>query len=211
MENTYNIDLKPDKDIEDFWMTFKCCISNFYKSFDIEDDIENISNKLNNYQKYKQYSLIEYTIHQTMFKIISHVCENINILLSDKFSYIYHIRIILTNLKRWENLRNDKIFFKEPIHNENMFYILIDCLRLALNNISKDKFTNETIDVFSEFQDIINNNNIIMLIDYGITIKCAGILDILSKKYNIVNYINNKYNLKLHPSISGRKILKKLN
>lgn len=199
---------KIDEDLEDFWMTFKCCIQNFYKIFKIEDDIEIISNKLNKYQTNKQYSIIEYTIHQYMFKLILNACRMIKHINSESCHiFLYHLRIIIKNVKRWFILRENKIFFKDPIENENIFYIIAECLKNLIKNIQNKKYIDETIIFFKNIDDIIINNDYIKILDYAIEIKNANIIDILSKKYDIIKYINKTYSIELPPTISGKKIL----
>ena len=51
---------KPDIDIENFWLSFKCGINNFYRNFNIKKDVNNISQKLNDLQKNKKYLEIEF-------------------------------------------------------------------------------------------------------------------------------------------------------
>lgn len=207
-----SIEKKIDEDLENFWMTFKCCIQNFYSLFNIDDDIDVISYKLNKFQNEKQYPIIEYTIHQYMFKLIVNTCNNIKYIKTDAcHTFIYHLRIILTNIKRWFNLREDKIFFKDPIENENMFYIIAECLKNSIKNIENKRYIDETIKFFESIDNIIVTNDYIKILDFAIEIKNGNIIDLLSireSKYNIVNYINNKYSLNLPSTISGKKILR---
>ena len=60
---------KPDNDIENFWLSFKCGINNFYKNFNFNKDITGVSQKLNDLQKNKKYLEIELIIHNFICRL----------------------------------------------------------------------------------------------------------------------------------------------
>lgn len=199
---------KLDIDIEDFWLSFKCGINNFYRIFNIQKNIIDISQKLNDLQKNKKYLEIEFLIHNFICQMIVDLSDKINYIVKDKSTYLYHAKIIITNIKRWEKLRQKKLFFRDPIDNENMFFIIASCLKMSFNNISKEIYDDLIIDFFKECHDIIKYNNYNKIIDYAIDTDNVSILDLLSKTFNIITYINNKYNVSLHKNMSGKKIIK---
>ena len=199
---------KPDIDIENFWLSFKCGINNFYRIFNIQKTVNNISQKLNDLQKNKKYLEIEFMIHNFICQMIVDLSDKIKYIVRDKSTYLYHARIIITNIKRWEKLRQKKLFFRDPIDNENMFFIIASCLKMSFKNISKEIYDDIIIDFFKECNDIIKYNNYKKIIDYAIDTDNVSILNLLSKTFDIITYINDKYNLSLHKNISGKKLIK---
>ena len=199
---------KPDNDIENFWLSFKCGITNFYKNFNINKDITGVSQKLNDLQKNKKYLEIELIIHNFICRLVIDLTDKIEQILKDRGTYLYHARIILTNIKRWEKLRQKKIFFRDPIQNENMFFIISSCLKMTFKSIEKELYDDIIVDFFKDCYDIIKYNNYKKIIDFAIDINNITIIDLLAKTFNVVDYINDKYKLSLPRMISGKKIIK---
>ena len=193
----------PDKDIENFWMTFKCCLKNVFKEYKIDVDIDSFSNILNIYQKEEKYDMIEYNIHKFMCRLIYIMCKNF---MKNDY-YEYYLRIIITNFNRWKKLRNKYKFFKNTIDNENIYYVLSYCLKY---NIRNNKYISIKKNFFKNIDTIIHDSDYNSIIDYAISIKNYNILDIVNKYYNVISYINNKYLLKLPINMSGIKILKNI-
>ena len=193
----------PDKDIEEFWMTFKCCLKNVFKEYNTDIDIDSFSNILNTYQKEEKYDMIEYTIHTFMCRLIYIMCKNF----MKTSHYIYYLGIIVTNFNRWGKIRLKYKFFKNTIYNENIYYILSCCLK---HNIRNNKYISIKKIFFKNIDHIIANNDYNSIIDYAIAIKNYNILDTINKYYDVINYINNKYLIKLPKYMSGKKILKKI-
>lgn len=209
--------MKPDKDIENFWLTLKCCIINFFKAYNISStdfNINEVSYLLNKLQKDKEYEKIEYTINNYMFFLIQKLLEKIIYLENKNSSYLYYGKIILTNVKRWEKIRERKIFFKDPVKNEDLYYLLADCLKSCVRSLEKNRNKKKIISAFYEISKLVifaNNEKSIIkiyqkIIDLGIDINNGAIIDIIKSKYNVVEYINSKYDLKLPKTISGKKI-----
>lgn len=199
---------KPDIDIENFWLSFKCGINNFYRIFNIQKTVNNISQKLNDLQKNKKYLEIEFMIHNFICQMIVDLSDKIKYIVRDKSTYLYHARIIITNIKRWEKLRQKKLFFRDPIDNENMFFIIASCLKMSFKNISKEIYDDIIIDFFKECNDIIKYNNYKKIIDYAIDTDNISILNLLSKTFDVINYVNEKYKLTLPGKMSGKKLIK---
>tara|TARA_B100000768_G_scaffold181389_1_gene204184 strand:- start:1321 stop:1974 length:654 start_codon:yes stop_codon:yes gene_type:complete len=209
--------MNPDKDIENFWLTFKNCITNFLKEFNVNlniNNIDEISLVLNNFQKNKEYQNIEYTINNYMFFLIQKLLEKITYLNDKKSSYLYYSKIILTNIKRWEKIREKKIFFKDPIKNEDLYYLVVDCFKSCIKSIEKKR----NIDIIIKFFINISSNIIFAtnektkiiiyqkLIDFAIDINVNSIIDIVKNKYDIAEYLNIKYDINLPKTMSGKKI-----
>ena len=116
----------PDKDIEDFWLTLKCCVVNFYKYCNLDLDITKMSNELNLLQKNRDYINIEYKINEFIIELINIMFLNIH-KIHDNY-YLYNTRIILTNLNRWIKIREKKLFVKEDIETENNRFLLVKLL-----------------------------------------------------------------------------------
>ena len=199
---------KPDIDIENFWLSFKCGINNFYRNFNISKDVIDISQKLNELQKNKKYIEIELLIHNHICHLIIDLTDKIDFILEDRCVYLYHARIILSNIKRWEKLRQKKIFFRDPIDNENMFFIISSCLKMTFKTISKELYDDIIIDFFKSCNEIIKYNNFKKIIDFAIDIDNISIIDLIRKTFNVVDYVNEKYKLSLPKRMSGKKLIK---
>jgi hypothetical protein len=209
--------MKPDKDIEDFWLTLKCCIINFFKAFNINStdfNIDEVSYLLNKLQRDKEYEKIEYTINNYMFFLIQKLLEKITYLENKNSFYLYYGKIILTNIKRWGKIRERKIFFKDHVKNEGLFYILADCLKSCIRAIEKNRNKKLIIKGFYEISKLLifaNDEKSIIkiyqkIINLSIDINNGAMIDIIKSKYNVIDYINLKYGLKLPKTISGKKI-----
>ena len=200
-----------DKDIEDFWLTFKCCIVNFYKICGKYIDVETTSNILNTLQKTNQYHKIEFIIQQQINNIAQDLFKYITLINNDNSLYLYHARIIITNIKRWEKLREKKMFFKKELANENYTYLMIAVFKSCMNSLEKRKNTYEIIDFFLDAGYIIMYKKNNRILDFSLKIELPHIIVILKEYIDVVKMVNNEYDLNLPDNISGIKIYKKIN
>ena len=74
----------PDKDIENFWLSLKCGILNFYKNFNITKNVNDISDQLNTHQSNKKYIEIELLIHNFICCLILDLTDNIEYIKKDR-------------------------------------------------------------------------------------------------------------------------------
>lgn len=90
----------PDKEIEYFWLTFKNSIQP-YVNKEERENITQISDRLNELQKSRQYNKIETFIS----KYLHDICYSI--LMTKNYTEIDHLK---TNIKRWEKISKHDIF-----------------------------------------------------------------------------------------------------
>tara|TARA_B110000908_G_scaffold165177_1_gene214218 strand:- start:7156 stop:7779 length:624 start_codon:yes stop_codon:yes gene_type:complete len=199
---------KPDKDIEDFWLSFKCSINNFYREFKINKNIEQFSKKLNKLQVQKKYSTIEYNIHYFICSFIVDVLHKINNIVINRSTYLYHVRIILTNIKRWRKIRLENKFFKDLHKNENMYYLMADCLKYSIKLIEKKNHDEIIILFFSDITGVIKYKEYNFITEYAIEIESETILKLVRNHFDIISYINSNFKIKLQDNLSGKKIIK---
>jgi hypothetical protein len=198
----------PDKDIEDFWLTLKCCVVNFYKYCNLDLDITTMSNELNLLQKSRDYINIEYKINEFIIELINIMFQNIN-KIHDNY-YLYNTRIILTNLNRWIKIREKKLFVKDDIETENNRFLLVKLFSNLLKTIEKKKHHEDIIVFFTLCRDTRNNDDYGFMIDFAIELKNASMLETLDKVIEVRSYINNRFDTNFFSNMSFNKIIKKL-
>lgn len=194
----------PDYEIEQYWNSYKKSIINFYnqnKQF-VNCPIYDWCINLNNLQKQEKYIEIEYYIR-----------EYISIYAIDliKICDLYHINILVTNIKRWNKITEKYKISISKSKYYNFVFLLIDIIYSFRNDI--DNLSNIK-KCFINVEDIINNNNYKVLVKLSIDINKPSIIDKLLKYDNsIYLIIEELYDLP-HNSIknlSSKKIFKILN
>ena len=198
----------PDKDIEEFWLTFKCCVINFYKFCDKDVDILAMSTQLNKLQQKRDYREIEYKINIFIINIIDLLFENIERIKNSQ--YIYYCRIIITNLNRWIKLREQKLFVKEDIELESNKFLLVKLFSNLLKNIDKGKNIEDIIIFFKLSTDNIFESDYGFMIDFSLELKNSSMLETLDKVTDVRDYINEKYDKDFFHNMSFTKIVKKI-
>ena len=199
---------QPDKDIENFWISFKCAISNFYRVYDINKSVKNFSDNLNKLQKDKKYIEIELKIHNFICEFLLDVTNKIKSIKTNRCTYLYHLRIILTNIKRWEKLRKSNIFFKDTIQMENIYFLISECLKQSIKVIEKKKYDDTVIFFFDDIDNIIRLKEFSTILDYAIDVESSNIYNLVSKHFDSISYLNKKYDISLKKYTSGKKIIK---
>ncbi len=198
----------PDIDIENFWLTFKCCIVNFYKFCNKEINIDEMSNQFNKLQQKRDYREIELRINSFIIDIIGVLFDNISKIYNSQ--YIYHSRIIITNLKRWMNIREKKLFVKEDIELENKKFLMVRLYSNLLKNIEKGKYIDDIIIFFQLTNDNTLYTDYKFMIDFALEIKNSSMLETLDKVTGVRKYINEQYGKNFFNNMSFNKIIKKL-
>ena len=193
--------LRPDHDIEQFWLSFKQSMNNFY-SLKIMParDIQAWSDNLNLLQSEQKYSRIEKQIYNYM------TLYGLDLL---RVGSRYHLGILITNIRRW-----DKIAAKHKIlqseHQDNIITILLE---IAANFI---KSGIEFEGLFEDLELYMIHNDYNKLIDYAIKYNKTNILDRLIKfnYYAVSESIMELTALDLSEflsaHISGKKLLEKI-
>tara|TARA_B100000963_G_scaffold113773_1_gene99027 strand:+ start:4076 stop:4696 length:621 start_codon:yes stop_codon:yes gene_type:complete len=198
----------PDVDIENFWLTFKCCIVNFYKFCKKEINIDEMSNQFNKLQQKRDYREIELRINSFIIDLIGVLFDNISKIYNSQ--YIYYSRIIITNLKRWMNIREKKLFVKEDIELENKKFLMVRLYSNLLKNIEKGKYIDDIIIFFQLTNDNTLYTDHKFMIDFALEVKNSSMLETLDKVTNVREYINEQYGRNFFNNMSFNKIIKKL-
>ena len=187
---------KPDYYIEQFWLGLKDSMINFYDKKITKRPIIKWSNNLNKLQKEEQYEEIEKNIRNYIS------LYGIDLMRHKDF---YHLGILKTNIKRWNNISNHYGFNKEETKKYyNIIFFLIDIYEKLYKNLSEDDFT----EFSTEIELLIIYEDFSSLIDICIKYKLESIIDKLSNYVDVLKLLNTKYNLKLKYNISGRKLFK---
>lgn len=196
----------PDREIENFWLTFKCCLKNFYKHCDVEINLEEISDKLNKMQRNRDYVAIEYTIQKKMCDLIIIVFKNIERLRIDH-TFIYYLRIIITNLKRWCKIRDKKLFLKDPIEFESDYFLLLKLLSSQVKNLENKEKVDDLIIFFDICYKGIKDHDYSFMIDYAIERRESKMLEIINNIVEVIPYINREYNMNIFNGTSFKKVV----
>lgn len=197
------MDKNVDYEIEQFWLGFKVSMNNFYKNYEkINRPIQQWSDYLNILQTKQDYENIE----ECIVKYIS--LYSIDLMRTHDE---YHMRILNTNIKRWDKICNkSKIFVKRSNYNNgcNLIITLLDIYTILAN---KKKVCRE---IFDELELFIFFHDFRSLIVYARHQKIPSIIDKLLK-YNeaILFQIKDIYNLdnSVQFPISAQKIFKSMN
>jgi hypothetical protein len=119
--------MNPDHHIEEFWISFKRSMNNFYEEFKCPSRPINFwSNNLNELQKNHDYKLIEINIRDYMSLYAIDLLRN---------NTIYHIGILITNIKRWNNISCSR-FDIGDIKYINIVFLLLDIYNILTNKCS---------------------------------------------------------------------------
>ena len=175
-------------------------MKNYYNIIKINRPIDSWSDELNKLQHLKKYDLIENKIINYISLYAIDLIRN----LED-----YHIRILFTNIKRWNRI---SLFYKfqnnlETYHN--IIFLLIDIYKTVL---SKD-FDEECKLIFNQVELFILWKDFSSLIEYSIRTNKLSILDKINKyDPKILNkHMNDIYNIKLSTIVSAKKMVKLIN
>lgn len=208
--------LRPDHDIECFWMGFKQSMINFYGQKLLPPrNIENWSARLNKLQAAEQYDKIESQIHNyiTLF--------GLDLLRANSR---YHLGILITNIKRWDKLSKKypvlhagsssnedlRAIQQHQTYDNNIVTILLE---IAASFI---KCGQEFDGIFDDLELYMIYDDYTRLVDYALQHKKTIIFDRLIK----FNYLavsdalreitGQDFSHELAGNISGKKLLEKL-
>ncbi len=202
--------MNPDYHIEQFWLSFKQSMQNFYREFKCSPrPIEFWSNYLNELQKNivdNDYHNIEINIRDYMSLYAIDLLRN---------NACYHIGILNTNIKRWNIISTRRFEFCESKYINTVF-LLLDIYDILI----KCNQNHEIEILYSMVEIYIIHQDFKIFIDYAIKYKKPSIIDKIFKfeedhnnnntKTSSIIYIENKYNVELSPKISAKKIFNKI-
>ncbi len=189
-------------------------MNNFYnetnasisKNLNINRPINYWSDNLNNLQKNKDYQHIEINIRDYMSLYAIDLLRH---------NASYHIKILITNIKRWNIISNQRFDMCE-VKYINIVFLLIDIYNILTNKCSEEIDSNAII-LFSTIELYIIHEDFSNFIDYAINHNKPSIIDKITEyenKYNSkcssIQYIEHKYNLSLSPKISAKKIFNQI-
>jgi hypothetical protein len=196
----------PDHNIEQYWLDFKQSMINFYNTHYMPPRPYTVwSTNLNKLQQESKYDIIETSIRDYISLYAIDVL---------RFQSNYHMGILVTNIKRWNEL-STKYNFNSPEKYVNMIFLLIDIYNTLTN---KCTFIDDDIkSLFSMIELYILYDNFNVLIDYSIMHKKQSMLDKIRLYcdqyfvFDMYGYIETKYNISINNNMSGKKILLLIN
>lgn len=181
---------KPDKHYEEFWLTFKGNILGYYPyTSPIVTEIQEISNRLNDYQKKEQYHSIksEITVYLIKFGWM---------LLRDSSPHTEDIYV--TNMKRWIKLDD---FPDEELQ-----------LLTKIKHMARKRYDIPAIDKISNIlsrwtKGQTSRENYKQLLIIGVEHSLPGLIDSLSKHINISQFCLEHYKIQVPRNIKANKLL----
>ena len=196
----------PDHHIEQYWLDFKQSMINFYNAHNMPPRPYNIwSANLNKLQQDTLYDIIETNIRDYISLYAIDVL---------RFQSNYHMGILVTNIKRWNEL-STKYNFNSPEKYVNMIFLLIDIYNTITNKCTL--IDDDIKSLFSMIELYILYDNFNVLIDYAITHKKQSMLDKIRLYcdqyfvFDMYSYIETKYKISLSKNsvynMSAKKIL----
>ncbi len=189
--------MNPDYHIEQFWLNFKSSMNNFYIFFKITPrPIQVWSDELNNYQKNKEYDVIENKIRDYMSLYAIDVMRSHS---------NYYMGILHSNIHRWNTLATKYNFTNNDSCYHNIVYLLIDIYYSITNKLTL--MDDNIINIFSMVEMYIMYEDFTQLIIYSVDHNKPSIIDKLNKYKNINHIIEKKYNISNINNSCGKKIL----
>lgn len=190
----------PDYHIELFWLNFKKSLINYYNGINLNRPIEYWSNELNKLQELKKYDLIENKIKNFISLFAIDLMRNLE---------HYHIRILLTNIKRWNKISILHNFQSNLENYHNIIFLLLDIYKSMLSS----GFNKESELIFNQIELLILWKDFSSIIEYSIKNKKLSIIDKINKfdPKLVNNHIENIYNIKINNILSAKKIYKLIN
>jgi len=164
--------MNDDYEIEQFWLSFKRSMLNFYEISEhrvLRRPIEKWSDKLNELQREKRYTDIEETIKHyiSLYAMdLIRCCSH------------YHINILNTNIKRWNRVAAKHKCLQEDDKKTyfNCVFMLLDICGMLMEQDNID-----VKELFSQYELSVLNHDYTPFIKYAVENNKAGMLDKLLK------------------------------
>ncbi len=164
--------MNDDHDIEQFWLSFKQSILNFYGITEhriLRRPIEKWSDNLNELQREKRYAEIEESIKHyiSLYAMdLIRCCSH------------YHINILNTNIKRWNKVAaNHKCLHEDDKKTYfNCVFMLLDICYMLMGQENTD-----VKELFSQYELCVLNDDYTPFIKYAVEHNKVGMLDKLLK------------------------------
>ena len=164
--------MNDDHDIEQFWLSFKQSMLNFYRITDhniLRRPIEKWSDALNQLQREKRYAEIEESIKHYISLYAMDLIRCCN---------HYHMNILMTNIKRWNKVAANHKCLQEDDRKTyfNCVFMLLDVCYMLLEQGNAD-----VKELFSQYELCVLNHDYTPLIKYAVEHNKVGMLDKLLK------------------------------
>ena len=194
-EESDNLLILMDNEIEEFYINFRNSMFNFYKEHSFTRPLKQWSDKLNAYQKQQDYELIE----ETIIKIISlYACDLMRV------GSDYNINILNSNIKRWNRIS------KNNISSSNLIFVLheIYCVFEKNRDINDYHFLFHQLELYLIYKDFTQ------LIEYSVEKGTISVLDkLMDYEPKILAVIIKMYDLQdINPNvkISSKKLYREI-
>ena len=199
--------IKPDAEIEEFWIGFKKSMNNFYTSTSnnhtqIQRDITKWSNKLNTFQELEMYEEIEKCIRDYISLYA------IDVIRSPDINQQY-FKLLVTNIKRWDKLSKKYNFNpntnKQTSQHQTEYYSIMYLIIDLYKSVLTDEKGRE---LFKDVELLLLNKDFTDIIKYAVTNNKPGILTKIGRYYNLPSLITNIYGIEFPSNrISAAKII----
>lgn len=163
--------LKPDHEIEQFWLELKKNLIKFLDPIE-QKEIVDLSNRLNQLQSKGDYKMIEKFIREHLEKIgYSMIIKGI----------FYHIHLLDTNFRRWKKISSEDI-----MKDDNIFYCLFK-IYIMVNEDFRKNHTDGRIEITSLIKDYAKTKDEKILYDIASVAIKENYCGVLEKIRNIVD------------------------
>ena len=159
----------PDAEIEEFWLSFKKSMNNFYENNkNLQRPIYYWSNVLNGYQKKQNYEKIE-----------EHIKKYISLYAIDllRTNNSYYINILISNIARWNKLSNKYAFSVKEKSYCNFIFVLLDIYKSLVRHSLNNREQEEINEIFGQFDLMLLYEDYNPLIEFALNYNKSNILD----------------------------------
>lgn len=192
----------PDREIEEFWLTFKDSSSEFLTQ-EQKYEMDELSDKLNNFKRLKQYYQIESYIKNHLEIVGFRILEQNN---------YYRANHLITNIKRWIKI-TDKLTWDNKSCNKisdlnNVFYCLLSIyIGIHKKKIPAEGYRKEILDLIIQYSRTKDDKIINELVNISIKNNIDGYIEKLRHIVDIEMYLKQGYDEKIL-NMKGRKLLR---
>ena len=193
----------PDAEIEEFWLSFKKSMNNFYENnTNLQRPNYYWSNVLNGYQKKQNYEKIE-----------EHIKKYISLYAIDllRTNNSYYINILISNIARWNKLSSKYAFSVKEKSYCNFIFVLLDIYKSLVRHSLNHKEQQEINEIFGQFDLMLLYQDYSPIIDFAVKYNKSNILDKLfdfDKQIYEIFIKDNNLNVLNNCVIKGSKLIK---
>lgn len=182
--------MNPDHHLEDFWMTFKTSMINFYTRHSlIKRPIDIWCDRLNQLQSRKKYNVIQRLIQEYMS------LYSIDVM---RFGNGHEAHLLETNIKRWNRLPEITPLTNTPI---------MVLFHIYYRHYDKIQDIKTFQDIYQQVELFLITGDYYPLIQFAIDYEYPSILDSLYQIIDVDRIITDNYDLDIPKGMSGRKLI----